>query len=216
MRMAFAMLLAVSLASCQRRQVSIVLGFDAGVGSCADVKELSCVNFIRFELRTGRDEPGEGQGHQYVNCVPLMGTRFETLCDVSTLGMGQELFRRSPDEEVELHIAGLSHFPMTSCENLEACPDRVVFRGRTARVRLGDLIGGSVPLIIHELAPGGCGLGRYVIRPQLDGGCSDAECESGGYRRLVCPVNVSEVPDIDGFCVCEAKVDGGLEEDAGP
>jgi hypothetical protein len=196
------LVLALLGAGCSRPQVSLALRFaidDGGAGECLPADDLACVNFVRFQLSAiGKD--------LFSRCIRVE-ERFATLCDLERLANGGELFRGDPDDVVSIAVEGLRMFPATSCEQTTDCRPRRIFTGGTGVVRLGDVAGGSVPLVIDNYL--GCGP-REEFRARLPGQSCDLVCDTARGNIVSCVVE-------DG-CVCAVvspSLDGGAGPDAG-
>lgn len=165
---------------CRSSEASLEIGFGDDAGTCAQVTDLSCVNFLRFSV-----DDGSGFTTQ---CVKVT-EQLTSLCDVAELGSGQELFRIDPDKQVQFKVEGLRVYPATSCE-AEGCQRRILFTGVTQTFRMGDRAGQSIPLVVTVNEP--CG-GREEYFPLPGGMTCDDIC---GHGSTVC--------QIEDGCLCKA------------
>jgi hypothetical protein len=186
----------VALTGCARPKVQItpVFATDAGVGVCAEFDDLACVNFIKFQI----DE--EGDLTSPTQCITV-DKRLATLCDVTQLEHGAEIFRYDKDARVRVKMWGLRVFPATSCEIVEGCEPKILFSGSSGDyVRASDVPGGQLPLRITRA--GACGQ-KEVFRPRGGRDCY-----------LVCDYN-EPVCELQDGCVCLIQDDGGTPSGGG-
>ena len=167
---------------CRSSEAAIEIGFGDDAGTCAGITDLSCVNYLQFSI-----DDGTGFTTQCVKVTQVL----TSLCDVASLADGRELFRVDPDREVKIKVEGLRVYPATSC-NVNAenpCQRRLMFSGETPRVRIGDLAGQSIPLVVtvSELCRG-----QEQFFPLGSGETCEMVC---GGEKVVCAIQ-------DG-CLCK-------------
>jgi hypothetical protein len=191
-------LFALAAAACARPKVQIAPVFelftDGGVPlECSDFDDLACVNFIKFQIAEKDDltPPTE--------CITV-DRRLETLCDVTQLQHGTEIFRHDKDAFVQIKMWGLRIFPATSCEIIPECPPRPLFSGATDWIKASEVQGGRLPLRITDAV--GCGL-KEEYRPRGGRDCYTV-C---GSTEAACEMH-------DG-CVCRVQDDAGVATPGG-
>ena len=172
--------LALLACGCRSSEAALEIGFGDDAGTCAEVTDLSCVNFLRFSV-----DDGEGFS---THCVRVT-QGLASLCELASLADGRELFRLEPDREVEIKVEGLRVFPATSCE-ADGCQRRILFKGQTAKVRIGELAGQSIPLVVSMQEP--CGAKEQFFPLRQGQTCA----EICGVDLLIC--------GIEDGCLCKA------------
>jgi len=186
---------ALGAAACARPRVALTPVFetDAGLGQCAVFKDLACVNYINFQM--------EEQGNMTppTDCITV-DKRLETLCDVTDLAHGTEIFSYGKDARIKIRMWGLRVFPATSCEINPECQPKILFTGVTDEVKATDVQGGQLPLHIFEAK--GCGA-KEVYRPRGGRDCFSV-CD---FTEAVCEMH-------DG-CVCRLQDDAGTPSSGG-
>jgi hypothetical protein len=179
-------------AACQRPRIAITPVFevvtDAGAQECTAFNDLGCVNFIKFQIAE------EGDLTPPTQCITV-DKRLNTLCDVTQLEHGTEIFRYDRDARVQIKLWGLRIFPATSCEIVPECPPKSLFYGATDWITAGEVQGGQLPLHVTEAYD--CGQ-KEVYRPRGGRDCYSV-CD---YSDAVCSMH-------DG-CVCLLQDDAGM------
>ena len=188
----------VTLAACARPKVQLTLEFqlttDGGAPlECADFHDLACVNYIKFQIEE------QGNLTPPLDCITV-DKRLDTLCDLTALQHGTEIFRYEKDATVRIRMWGLRVFPATSCEIMPECQARILFTGVTESVKAGDVPGGKLPLTITSAAD--CGQ-KEVYRPR-----GTRDCHS------VCD-DTEPVCSLQEGCVCLVQDDAGTPQSAG-
>jgi hypothetical protein len=190
------LLAALGAAACARPKVQMTTAFDLRTDggaplACSDYTDLGCVNFIKFQIKE------EGDLTPSTECIQV-DKRLDTLCDVTQLQHGTEIFRYDKDARVQIKMWGLRVFPATSCEIIPECPAKGVFEGETDYVRASDLHG-QLPILITKAED--CGR-KEVYRPRGTRDCYSV-CD---YSEPVCALQEG--------CVCLIQDDGGVSRDA--
>jgi hypothetical protein len=186
---------ALGAAACARPKVQITPEFDlrtdAGTSlECAAFADLGCVNFIKFQIAE------EGDLTPSTQCITV-DKRLNTLCDVTQLEHGSEIFRYDRDARVQIKMWGVRIFPATSCEIIPECPYKSLFYGATEYLKAGEVQGGQLPLRITDAKA--CGQ-REVYRPRGSRDCYSV-CE---YSEPVC--------ELQDGCVCLVQDDAGVPQ----
>jgi hypothetical protein len=186
---------ALGAAACARPRVALTPVFetDAGAGECAAFTDLACVNFINFQIAEKDDLTPSTE------CITV-DKRLNTLCDITQLMHGAEIFRYDKDARVQIKMWGVRIFPATSCEINPDCPPKSLFYGVTDWIKASDVQGGQLPLRIIEATA--CGQ-KEVYRPR--GG---RDCYS------VCDNTEAKCVMHDG-CVCLIQDDAGTPQSSG-
>ena len=169
--MPFPKLLGLLLAAsaCSQSQPSILFNLDAGaiqmygdagMGSCAQVTDLGCVNHVRYEFTTTT-------GELMSLCRPV-GRKLASLCDLASLGGDVEV----PADTRDITVSGVRVFPADSCEDTPQCKTRTIFSAH------GDDTGLPVLLDVYLAHDEPCGPPEQYF-PLPDGqSCGDV-CAAG-------------------------------------
>ena len=186
----------VAAAACTRPKVELMPVFalgDGGTLECSTFADLACVNFINFQIAEKDDLTPSTE------CITV-DKRLNTLCDVTQLQHGSEIFRYDKDALVQIKMWGLRIFPATSCEINPECPPKSLFSGVTDWVKASEVRGGQLPIRITDAT--GCGR-KEVYRPR-----GTRSCES------VCDFS-EPVCSLQEGCVCLIQDDAGTPQSAG-
>ena len=189
---------AAALGACARPKVQLTVDFqlttDGGAPlECSTYADLACVNFIKFQIEE------DGNLTPPLDCITV-DKRLATLCDVTQLEHGSQIFRYDRDARVRIRMWGLRVFPATSCEINPECQPRILFTGVTDWAKAGDVPGGKLPLTITEAHD--CGRKEYY-EPRGTRTC-DSVCQ---YSPPVC--------DMHEGCVCLVQDDAGTPRSNG-
>jgi hypothetical protein len=184
---------------CKQKRGGIVLVYAGDGGTaCASATNLRCVNYLNFQLT------GTGEDDFVIHCVKAP-TGLDSMCRLREAGDGTtEVFRRDPDDRVDIEVTGLRVFPAISCQENPDCKHKKIFYGKVRGVRVGDIADRGVELPVTPACPGcePCVLETYWTQLSDDDACTRTCDKAGGV-----PVSECTIP---GICLCQHEsLDGG-------
>jgi hypothetical protein len=176
----------VSQPACKEREAQLRVTFPEAPdgGTCDAQTSLRCVNYLQFTA---------GAGGDFVSHCMKVDVTLDTLCDLTKLADGTELFKLPPETPLPITLQGLRVYPATSCSSA-TCAPRLIFAGTTAETgRIGDWAGAVLDIPVTVAQPCGPPEVFYFLPP---GGTCAQVCEG----EIVCD-------GVQGGCLCESTMD---------